>query len=97
MPYANNAFGATVAGGRIYTLGGYNSSGAPINSVYSAAVNGDGTLGAWSSATSLPANMSQMAVAVNSSYIFSLGGADLYSTPLAAVYSLALQIGRAHV
>ena len=31
-----------------------------------------------------------MAVTVNSSNIFSLGGADLYANPLAPVYSLAL-------
>jgi hypothetical protein len=37
--------------GHIYVVGGLTTSGAPSNTVYSAAVQQDGTLGAWSTST----------------------------------------------
>ncbi|MDE3149375.1 MAG: hypothetical protein KGL37_07890 [Acidobacteriota bacterium] len=42
---------ATVHNGYLYVAGGVSTGGAPVTAVYSAPVNADGTLGAWTTAT----------------------------------------------
>ncbi len=51
LPQALFGASATVHNGYLYVAGGVNSNGAPVNAVYSAPVNADGTLGAWTTAT----------------------------------------------
>ena len=41
---------ATVHNGYLYVAGGLNTNGVPVTAVYSAAVNADGSLGAWTTA-----------------------------------------------
>jgi len=43
---------AIVTNSRVYLLGGYN--GAAVATVYTAPINSDGTLGTWTTGTSLP-------------------------------------------
>ncbi len=52
LPQARYAFGAAVFEGRLYVAGGNDGTDTPTATVYSAQINSDGTLGAWS--TSLP-------------------------------------------
>jgi len=42
---------ATVHNGFLYVAGGLNTTGTPVNAVYSAPVNSDGTIGTWTTAT----------------------------------------------
>ena len=51
LPQPLVAPAVTLYNGHIYVVGGLTSSGAPSNTVYSAAVQQDGTLSAWSTST----------------------------------------------
>ena len=79
---------AVAANGRIFIIGGSNGQ-APLHNVYSAAVNGDGSLGLWSVETQLPTPLYFHASAVSDSHIFVSGGSnpDLIQN---AVYSMPL-------
>ena len=70
-------------------MGGSDGLG-NISSFYIAAVNGNGSLGSWSSGTSLPLPIYTFAVANNNSYIFLTGGEDNYNNAQSTVYSMAL-------
>jgi hypothetical protein len=50
LPIALVAPAATVYNGYVYVLGGLQTSGTPISTVYSAAIQADGTLSAWTTA-----------------------------------------------
>ncbi len=52
LPQARYAFGAVVYRGHLYVAGGNDATSTPTATVYSAPINSDGTLGAWS--TTLP-------------------------------------------
>lgn len=78
---------------RLYVLGGTNADG-PVSSVYTATVNSDGSLGSWTSATSLPAALSRFTAIVTRRRVYLLGGSatnsssvgsvKIYSAPIAA-------------
>lgn len=72
LPQALFGLSATVHNGYLYVAGGVNANGAPVNAVYSAAVNADGTLGAWTTAT----NTLPTARAFGSMFVF--GGIIYY-------------------
>lgn len=56
LPQALFGLAATVHNGYLYVAGGVGSNGAPVSAVYSAPINSDGTLGAWTTSTNaLPA------------------------------------------
>ncbi len=90
--------------GRLYVLGGssasrmYDSSGLPAGSisaaVYSAAVNADGTLGAWQAQPSMPARLDFYALVDTEKSVYVMGGFDggvvnsVYYSPLASDGSL---------
>ncbi|MGO9587469.1 MAG: Kelch repeat-containing protein [Limisphaerales bacterium] len=88
LPQPESNFGAIVVNGLVFSIAGYNGS-EPTSSFYFAAVNGDGSLGFWSSGTSLPVPLFEQAVASSSSYIFVTGGTD-FEANQSAVYSMAL-------
>ena len=55
LPQALFGASATVHNGYLYVVGGLNTNGQPVNAVYSAAINADGSLGAWTtSGNALP-------------------------------------------
>jgi hypothetical protein len=88
LPQSERCFGAVAANGWVFSIAGYNGSEATA-SFYGAAVNGDGSLGSWSSGASLPQPLYFFAVAVSGSYIFLTGGANNNANSR-AVYSMAL-------
>lgn len=51
LPQALFGLTATVHNGYLYVAGGVGSNGTPVTTVYSAPINSDGTLGAWTTAT----------------------------------------------
>lgn len=70
---------------RLYVLGGNNDWGSTTSSVYFASINGDGTLGTWSSTTDLPGNRYGLSAAVYNGYIYASGGTSFIS-PLDSLY-----------
>ena len=72
LPQALFGASATVHNGYLYVASGVGTNGAPVNSVYSALVNSDGTLGAWTTAT----NTLPTARAFGSMFVF--GGIIYY-------------------
>jgi hypothetical protein len=51
LPQPLFGLSATVHNGYLYVAGGVNTTGTPVNAVYSAQVNSDGTIGTWTTAT----------------------------------------------
>ena len=89
LPQPESYFGAIAANGMIFSIGGYNGS-VTTSSFYIAAVNGNGSLGSWSSRTSLPVPLYLFGVANNNSYIFLTGGQNNNGNNVSTVYSMAL-------
>ena len=89
LPQPESDFGSIAANGFVFSMGGSDGLG-NISSFYIAAVNGNGSLGSWSSGTSLPLPIYTFAVANNNSYIFLTGGEDNYNNAQSTVYSMAL-------
>jgi hypothetical protein len=76
---------AIVTNSRVYLLGG-NVSGADSAVVYIAPINSDGTLGTWTTGTSLPANISYSQAIVTNSRVYLLGG-QISGAASAVVYT----------
>jgi hypothetical protein len=75
--------------GYIYEMGGWNGS-AYVATVYYAAINSNGTLGSWSTTTSLPGNLDNASSVVYNGYVYEIGG-DINSTGSATVSYAPLQ------
>lgn len=75
---------------RIYMISGHNGT-AYISAIYSAAINADGTLGTWSTATSIPGGLANAQLAVTKNRIHLLGGFN--GGYLASVYTAAIAGG----
>ena len=73
LPGLRTQLAMTAAAGRLVVSGGQNGISAQ-SAVYSAAINDDGTLGAWNVAPSLPSALSGHAMAVSSSTLYIVGG-----------------------
>ena len=73
LPVALSNFQAIVTSNRVYLLGGGNNSGY-VSTVYTAPINGDGTLGAWTTASSLPSTLGLSQAIVTSNRVYLLGG-----------------------
>ncbi|MFI5345777.1 MAG: hypothetical protein ACHQ51_05330 [Elusimicrobiota bacterium] len=75
LPSARTQLAMTASAGRLVVTGGQNGISAQ-STVYSAALNDDGTIGAWAAAPSLPTSVSGHAMAVSSNTIYIAGGAS---------------------
>ena len=64
---------AIVTSSRVYLLGGV-INGSSSSTVYTAPINSDGTLGTWTTGTSLPGTVSYSQAIVTSSRVYLLGG-----------------------
>ncbi len=76
---------------KIYVTGGYDASQTAKSTVYSAAVNLNGTLGSWSTRTALPKALYDHTAVVSNGELVVMGGSDgsiasnaVYHTPLDA-------------
>jgi len=80
---------AIITKSRVYLLGGYGSNGR-VSTVYTAPINSDGTLGAWTTdSNSLPGVLSKSQAIVTKSRVYLLGGLNnnggvsaIYSSPI---------------
>lgn len=74
LPKALFAEGAVIFHGRIYVVGGNDSSRAPVKTVYSAKINSDGTLGAWQTLTDMPIALAYHQLVTAGGYLYAIGG-----------------------
>ena len=70
---------------RVYALGGYLGSGSYSATVYTAPINEDGTLGTWTTSTSLPAGLIASSAFVTNNRVYLIGGATGTGTHLTTV------------
>ena len=73
MPFSNFDYGAVYTSGRIYIVGGSNGFG-PRSDVIFAAINPDGSLGPWSSTSSLPIASENLVVFAFGDYLYAMAG-----------------------
>jgi hypothetical protein len=81
LPAPVHSLGATIFNGNVYIAGGSGSGNAPVATVYRAAIQSNGTLGAWQALTSLPFARSYFGFGVNGTFLYALGGDSGAVTP----------------
>src|SRR5713226_1285661 len=81
LPATVHSCGAVIFNGNVYVAGGSGSGNAPVATVYRAAIQSDGTLGAWGALTSLPFARSYFGFGVNGTFLYALGGDSSSVTP----------------
>jgi len=72
---------AIVTKNRVYLLGGHNDNGF-TSTVYTAPINNDGTLGTWTTGTSLPGPLANSSAIVTKNRVYLLGGSNVYTAPI---------------
>jgi hypothetical protein len=78
--------------GYLYVLGGATDSlGTSTTLVYRAAINANGTIQAWTSATALPAALHAFGATVQYGSLYVVGGANSANVPQTAVYRSPIQ------
>lgn len=73
LPIAITRANFVVTKNRVYMIGGYDASG-PVASVFTATINTDGSLGTWTSTTSLPTELDGASVIVFKNRVYLIGG-----------------------
>ena len=88
LPEACNGHAMAAYDSKIYVLGGHDASGNLKNTVWSASVNLDGTLGTWQAETALPVAVSNHTAVCTNGILAIIGGMeeDLPSTKLYYTY-----------
>lgn len=74
LPGVRGSAQLVVTKDRIYLFGGTNSAGNATSIVYTASINPDGTLGAWTSTTPLPGALEFSQAIITKNKIYLLGG-----------------------
>jgi N-acetylneuraminic acid mutarotase len=86
MPTTLNLHTSVVTNGYLYVIGGSDNTTSQT-AIYYAKLNGDGTVGAWSTAAnSLPATRTSASSVVANGYVYEVGGADASSTAQTTVF-----------
>lgn len=91
LPQALYAHAAAIFQGRIYVVGGNDSSNTPVAAVYSAVINSDGTLGSWATLASLPDKRAYHQLASVAGRLYVVGGTNASAEPLASTQSSGSQ------
>ncbi len=91
LPQALFAHGAVIFHGHIYVAGGNDSTGTPVAKVYSAPINADGTLGAWTTLVDLPDTRAYHQFVTAAGNIYVLGGTNAKVDPIANAQSTGVQ------
>jgi hypothetical protein len=89
LPQALFAHGAVIFHGHIYVAGGNDSTGTPVAKVYSAPINADGTLGAWTTLVDLPDKRAYHQFVTAAGNLYVLGGDNVAVDPITNVPSTA--------
>jgi len=83
---------AIITKNRVYLLGGAVGTTGTVATVYTAPINSDGTLGAWTTAPSLPAGLGNTQAIVIKNKVYLLGGYN-DTTYISTVYTATLSGG----
>jgi hypothetical protein len=89
LPQALIAHGAVVANGHVFVVGGFNDYGVQ-DTVFSAPINPDGSLGTWSELSALPQPLARPGVVAAHGYLYVLGGQRLDLSVSDKVYRAAI-------
>jgi hypothetical protein len=81
LPAAVHSLGAVIFDGNLYVAGGSGTGNVPVAAVYRAAIQSDGTLGAWQALPSLPFARSYFGFGINGTFLYALGGDSGTVTP----------------
>ena len=76
LPEARNGHAVTVYDSKLIVTGGYDAMQTAKNTVYTAAVNLDGTLGAWQTKTALPVAVYNHTTVCSNGILTAIGGHD---------------------
>lgn len=76
LPVALFQLNAVTTNGYIYALGGTTGGGSTVATAYYSKVNSDGSIGAWTATTSLPAIRSGAMSATANGYVYVVGGTN---------------------
>ncbi len=74
LPSARAGIGVVAYGNNLFIFGGKTGPTSVTDSVHSAPLNSNGTIGAWTALPNLPDQVSSMAVTTRSGYVYLLGG-----------------------
>ena len=91
LPQALFAHGAVIFHGHLYVAGGNDSAGTPVAKVYSAPLNSDGTLGAWTTLADLPDKRAYHQFVTAAGNLYILGGDNVAVDPITSVQSTGSQ------
>jgi hypothetical protein len=91
LPQALFAHGAVIFHGHIYVAGGNDTTGTPVAKVYSAPINADGTLGAWTTLADLPDKRAYHQFVTAAGNLYVLGGTNVAVDPISNVQSAGAQ------
>lgn len=80
---------ALVTKNRVYLIGGY-ASGGWVTTIYTAAINADGTLGAWTTSTSLPIGLGSGQLVATKNRVYYIGGFNGSNVAQTACYTAPL-------
>ena len=80
-----SVFSTLVTKNRVYILGGWNASGDSTNTIYTAPIAGDGTIGAWTTSGTLPVVISGTSCVVTKNRVYLFGGYT--TTTVSSVYT----------
>lgn len=92
LPSVLMSANAIVVKNRVYLIGGAPVVNSFTNTIYTATINSDGTLGAWSLYGNLPYIVGVHSLVVTKNRLFILGGATGPGTSSANVYSATINI-----
>jgi hypothetical protein len=91
LPQALFAHGAVIFHGHIYVAGGNDTTGTPVAKVYSAPINADGTLGAWTTLVDLPDKRAYHQFVTAAGNLYVLGGSNVAVDPISSAQSPGVQ------
>jgi hypothetical protein len=81
LPTPVHSPGAVIFNGNLYVAGGSGTGNAPVATVYRAAIQPSGALGAWQALPALPFARSYFAFGLNGAFLYALGGDSGAVTP----------------
>jgi hypothetical protein len=91
LPQALYAHSAVIFHGHIYVAGGNDSTWTPVAKVYSAAINADGTLGAWTTLADLPDKRAHHQLVTAAGNLYVVAGTNIPVDPISNVQSSGAQ------
>jgi hypothetical protein len=81
---------ALITKNRVYLIGAYTDNSVQVSTVYTAVVNADGTLGTWTTGTSLPVALGWSSGFITRNRVYICGGNTAGSVSVSTVYTASI-------